>query len=151
MKNKVGLWIDQKKAVVVSISDKGVEMRTLISNIEKFFQPSSGEHYNIDYGRKDFPAFDIIERDMEMHIQKFCDKVISRLCNAGSIFIFGPGQVKTVLQKRIAANHFLTRNVKVEAADKMTDTEILEKVRHTFPARSIETIAYGKYMQPVGS
>jgi hypothetical protein len=35
MKTKVGLWIDHRKAIVVTVTDKGEEMGLIISRAEK--------------------------------------------------------------------------------------------------------------------
>ncbi len=35
MRTKVGLWIDHRKALIVAVTDKGEEMRLIISKVEK--------------------------------------------------------------------------------------------------------------------
>ena len=35
MKTRVGLWIDHRKAIVVAVTDKGEEIRVVISHVEK--------------------------------------------------------------------------------------------------------------------
>jgi len=35
MRTRVGLWIDHRKAIVVTVSDKGDETRLVISTVEK--------------------------------------------------------------------------------------------------------------------
>lgn len=35
MKTNVGLWIDHRKAIVVTVADKGEEMGLIISRVEK--------------------------------------------------------------------------------------------------------------------
>jgi len=35
MKKTAGLWIDHRKAVVVVVTDKGDEIKLIISNVEK--------------------------------------------------------------------------------------------------------------------
>ena len=35
MKTKVGLWIDHRKATIVTVTDKGEEMGLIISRVEK--------------------------------------------------------------------------------------------------------------------
>ncbi|MCB4791490.1 MAG: hypothetical protein LHV68_06340 [Elusimicrobia bacterium] len=150
MKTKVGLWIDKKKAVIISISDKGEEIKVVNSNMEKYFQPSNGNFYNNDFGRKDFPAYDIVKRDMEMHIQKFYDKIISLIHNADPVFIFGPGQIKIGLRKKIESNKSMTRNVKIENADKLPYSGILKRVRDHYFSHINGGDAQTGYMPPAG-
>jgi hypothetical protein len=35
MRTKVGLWIDHRKALIVAVTDKGEEIRLIISKVEK--------------------------------------------------------------------------------------------------------------------
>jgi hypothetical protein len=35
MRTKVGLWIDHRKAIIVSVTDKGEEVRLITSKVEK--------------------------------------------------------------------------------------------------------------------
>ena len=42
MKTKVGLWIDHRKAIVVTVTDKGEEMGLIISMVEKQPRRSGG-------------------------------------------------------------------------------------------------------------
>jgi len=151
MRVKVGLWVDRKKAVVVSISQKGEEVKVLNSSLEKYFQPSGGNNCNNDYGRKDFPAYDIIERDLDAHLKNFFDGIISLIRDADQILIFGPGLAKTKLKKRIEAGRFMTHDVKVESADKMSINEIRERVWNHYFHRRMEEAGYESYYQPAGA
>ena len=40
MQRKVGLWIDHRKVVIVSVSDKGEEIRLILSKVEKHLERS---------------------------------------------------------------------------------------------------------------
>jgi hypothetical protein len=35
MKTKVGLWIDHRKAIVVTVTEKGEDIKEIISEVEK--------------------------------------------------------------------------------------------------------------------
>jgi hypothetical protein len=35
MRTKVGLWIDHRKAIVVTVTEKGEEIKEIISEVEK--------------------------------------------------------------------------------------------------------------------
>jgi hypothetical protein len=55
------------------------------------------------------------------------------LAEADSILIFGPGEAKGELEKRLASKGLSGRVVGVETVDKMTDRQIAAKVRQRFP------------------
>lgn len=44
MRTKVGLWIDHRKTLIVAVTDKGEEIRLIISKVEK--QPVEAGHHN---------------------------------------------------------------------------------------------------------
>jgi hypothetical protein len=58
--------------------------------------------------------------------------VISYIRDAESILLFGPGEAKGELEKRLASQGLGGRIVGVETADKMTAGEISAKVRQHF-------------------
>ena len=123
MHTKTGLWIDQSKAVIVTVSAKGIETKTVKSNIDNF---------KTQYGRKDRFAYDIEKRDCEQHLQNFFDIVIAGIRNAEEIFLFGPSGSKDSLKKRMVKNKINGRIVRMETVGKMTDHMIKTKVRKYF-------------------
>ena len=64
------------------------------------------------------------------------DVVIACLGDAESILIFGPGEAKGELKKRLEKNKLSGRIVVVETVDKMTDHQIAAKVRKHFLSES---------------
>ena len=52
--------------------------------------------------------------------------------DAEEILILGPGEAKGELKKRLARENLGGRIVGIEAADKMTDPQIVAKVREHF-------------------
>jgi stalled ribosome rescue protein Dom34 len=123
MKKEVGLWIDRRRAAIVTVKDGDMEMRQVVSDIDK--QDRSG-------GAQDFPEEDIMERRLENHLKKYYDEVISNIHDAQSILIFGPGEAKIELKKRIDGKSFIGKKIHIETEDKMTDNQITAKVKRHF-------------------
>ena len=123
MKKEVGLWIDRRRAAIVTVKDGDMEMLQVVSDIEK--QDRSG-------GAQDFPEQDIVERRLENHLKKYYDEVISNIHDAQSILIFGPGEAKIELKKRIDGKSFIGKKIHIETEDKMTDNQITAKVKRHF-------------------
>lgn len=126
MKRQVGLWIDHRETVVVVIGDKGEETRRIESGMEKHVRFSGGS------GSEDGSAEDQRDRQFTGHLNRYYDEVISHLRDAESILIFGPGEAKGELQKRLANKGLGERIVGIETVDKMTDRQIAAKVRQHF-------------------
>jgi stalled ribosome rescue protein Dom34 len=75
------------------------------------------------------PADDSREREYMGHLAKYYDEVISCLRPAKAILLFGPGEAKGELKKRIERNKLDLRITRFETMDKMTERQILQKVR----------------------
>ena len=132
MDRKVGLWIDHKRTVIVSLVGKEEDIRLIHSDVERHVGPSGGSRSKMPYGPQDVSAEDKRERHFEGHLRKYYDEVISCVRDAESILIFGPGAAKNELQKRMASMGLGERIVAVETSDKMTDRQIAARVRQHF-------------------
>jgi hypothetical protein len=133
MGTKVGLWIDHRKAIIVAVTDKGEETGLIISKVEKQLRrcgdsPLKGTHESLQV-----PADDSRQRAFTGHLNIYYDAVIAGIHDAESILIFGPGEAKGELEKRLKRNNLGGCIVGIETVDKMTDRQIAAKVRHYFP------------------
>ena len=127
MKKQAGLWIDHRQAVVVLITGEGEEVKKIKSNMEKHVRFSEGT------GSEEGSSEDVRDRQFGNHLNSFYDEVISLIRDADSIQIFGPGEAKGELEKRLVEREGLkTHILAVEAVDKMTDHQIAAKVREKF-------------------
>ena len=132
MKKKVGLWIDHRKTIVVAVTDKGEEMGLVISAIEKQARRSLSSRHTGSYEPQQVAADDSQQRTFTGHLNIYYDAVIASVRDAESILIFGPGEAKGELKKRLERIDLGGRIVSVETVDKMTDRQIAAKVRRYF-------------------
>src|SRR6185369_2626629 len=116
MKNTVGLWIDHSKAVIVFLAGNDANIKLVTSDIESQ-QRQSGIAT---------PADDILQTG---RLNGFYDEVISCIRGAEEIFILGPGEAKGELRTRLEKSYLGRRIVGVEPCDKLTDPQIVAKVR----------------------
>jgi hypothetical protein len=133
MKTKVGLWMDRRKAVIVVVSDKGEEIKLIVSKVEKQLRRSGGSPLKGPYEALQVPADDSHERELTGHLNIYYDAIIACIRDAEAILIFGPGEAKGELQKRLASKELGGRIIGIETVDKMTDRQIAAKVRQRFP------------------
>ncbi len=132
MKTTVGLWIDRRKAIVVSVSDKGEEMGVIISNVEKQLRRTGDTPLKGSYETSQVPADNSRQRTLTGQLNIYYDAVIASVREAESVLIFGPGDAKEELKKRLEKNNLGGRIVGIETVDKMTDRQIASKVRTYF-------------------
>lgn len=129
MKKEVGLWIDHKKTVIVTFTDKGQEIKQITSHLERDAQPSAGW---AAHSGKDYRETDQQDRRSMGHLDIYYDEVVAFIHDAESILIFGPGEAKGELKKRIDSKGLSGRIVGVETVDEMTVPQIAAKVRKHF-------------------
>jgi hypothetical protein len=132
MRTKVGLWIDHRKAIVVTVTDKGEEMGLIISTVQKQLRRSGDSPLKGPYEQQHVPADDSRQRTLTTHLNIYYDAVIACIGDAESILVFGPGEAKGELKKRLKRQNLGGRIAGVETVDKMTDRQIAAKVRQRF-------------------
>jgi len=132
MSTKVGLWIVHRKATIITVTDKGEEIKLLISAVEKQLRRSGDSPLKGSYEPRQVPADDSRQRTLTKHLNIYYDAVIASIRGAESILIFGPGEAKSELKKRLEKNNLGKRIAGVETADRMTDRQIAAKVRERF-------------------
>ena len=132
MQTHVGLWIDHKKAIIVAITDKGEEIRLIISKVERQRRRSGDSPLEGPHERQQVPADDSRQRRVTGQLNTYYDAVIACIRDAESILIFGPGEAKGELQKRLNKDNLDRRIVGVETVDRMTDHQVAAKVRQHF-------------------
>ena len=126
MKKEFGLWIDHRKAVIVLVTDEGEEIKKIVSGMEKHVRFSSGDASEIG------STEDVRDRQFGNHLNAYYDQVIAVIRDADSVRIFGPGEAKGELQKRMEHEGLKPHILTLESADKMTDRQISAKVREQF-------------------
>ena len=129
MNKRVGLWIGRNKAVIVSIANN-VEGRRIIT--------SDMEHYVL-YSTVvpgDGSPEEIRDQRFWNHLGEYYDKIIAHIRDATEIQIFGPGEAKYELEKRLESEGLAQHIVSMEDAEKMSDLQIGIKVQKRFPLRS---------------
>jgi hypothetical protein len=132
MKTKVGLWIDHRKAIVVAITDKGEETRLIISKVERQLRRSGDSPLEGAYDKAQSPARNSRQRTLTTHLNIYYDAVVACIRDADAILIFGPGEAKGELKKRLKKGNLIGRIVGMETVDKMTDHQVAAKVRRHF-------------------
>lgn len=124
MKKVAGLWIDHKKAVIFSMTDEGAEIKRISSELTKNVQFSGGVQKESAEKHRD--------TRLVGHLNSYYDEVILYIRAAESILIFGPGEAKVELKKRLENMNLHGLIVGVETVDKMTDNQIVAKIRQRF-------------------
>lgn len=146
MRTKTGVWIDHRKAIIVAIAEEGKETRLVISKVEKQLRRSGDSPLKGPYEALQVPADDSRQKAFSGQLNMYYDAVIACIRNAEAILIFGPGEAKGELKKRLERANLGGSIIGMETVDKMTDHQIAAKVRQRFPTRTNEKTE----LQPAG-
>jgi hypothetical protein len=132
MSNQIGIWIDHKKAVIVSASAGRVTATTLESEVGPHARYSARAGYPTPEGPKGGGEKKYEER-YGQRLDRYYDEVIKQLGQPEALLIFGPGEAKLQLQERLSRSKALSeRPVDIETTDKLTDPQIVAKVKEHY-------------------
>jgi hypothetical protein len=129
MSDKVGIWIDHRKSVIVFASADRVATKTLESNVGPHARYSGRAGSQGPEGPSDEGGEKKYEERYREHLDQYYDEVIGQLGRPDALLIFGPGEAKLQLKARLSRSKaFAACVVEIETADKLTDSQIVARV-----------------------
>lgn len=132
MNSKAGIWLDHREAVIVMMDLPKDRTVRVLSKVEKHPERTGDSPLKGPYESRAVPADDKRQRALTGELNRYYDAVIAAVAEAESLFIFGPGEAKVELKKRLEAKGLGARIAAIETADKMADPQVAEKVRKFF-------------------
>jgi stalled ribosome rescue protein Dom34 len=133
MSSQVGLWIDHRRAFIVYLAGDETTSQTILSDIEKHVRASGGSRSSTPYGPQDIFAEDRVDRKFKHHLEQYYERVARAVGGIESVFIMGPGEAKDELKRHLQKSRQKPRPViRVETTDKMTEAQIIAKVKQHF-------------------
>ena len=136
MSVQAGVWIDHRKAVIVTVMANGHTTTQVDSGAERHVRYSGGTPSGTVNSSQPPTSEDTRERRFEGQLDKYYDEVIGHVRGADAILVFGPGEAKGQLRARLEHSGLGARIVGVESADKLTDPQIVAMVRGRLVPRS---------------
>ncbi|MFY0714540.1 hypothetical protein J1D01_12755 [Seonamhaeicola sp. NFXS20] len=135
---KIGVWLDKRKAIVVTIYNGEVSLNTIQSNVEDF-HVHGGSGTRLKGGPQDVVQ-DSKYLEREKHqLKKYFNDVISEIKEANAIVLFGPAETAKKLHKEITKYH---KNLEVKIkdvvkADSMTKQQVNAWVKAFFKEKPL--------------
>jgi stalled ribosome rescue protein Dom34 len=121
---KLGIWIDHKQAVVVSVTRDHSAVTRLRSSLRRH-----GRYH----GAQDGGGEQKYEARHEQGVAHFVDAVARHVERGDEVLILGPGEIKSALAHRIRQIKSLKAVVtRTSAADKLTERQIVAAVRRRY-------------------
>ena len=133
MKKLFGLWVDHEKAIIVKLMDGSHKVIHIKSDIEGHFRLKDDSQPITPSNLQG----NTIESKMDSRYHKYLNiyfqHIIDLLKDAKHIFIFGPGEAKIELKKKIEKNKLFSSKISdIETTDKLTEPQIVAKVKKYF-------------------
>ena len=127
---RVGIWIDRRKAIVVTI-DEGQESRQVFENDEERHPgPEGSRRTGTAYGPQATSLEKQVEARVQLHVVNFYKEVIAAIGKPDSLLVIGPAQAKLEFAEQVEKAPSLRGvKIKVEAADRMEEAQVAERVR----------------------
>jgi hypothetical protein len=132
MTDKAGVWIDHRRAVIVTVGPQKEHTAHIDSHVEKHPERSGDSPLKGSYESLQVPPDDRRQMALTGELDIYYDAVIAAVHDAGSLLIFGPGEAKGEFKKRLEKKKLGGLIAAVETEDKMTDRQIAAKVREYF-------------------
>ena len=133
MGKKTGIWIDHSKAVIVSLDQDREKVTTIESMAGRKVRLSGGSRTKTPYAPQDVSSESRRYRKYMQNLKNYYEKVIQKVGGAEALYVFGPGHAKTELKKHLESyKHTSPPILMLESSDKMTDAQLVAKVKEFF-------------------
>lgn len=128
----IGIWINNKKAMIVSL-EKGQEHH-------ETYESRATRHVRLAGEPKGMSQSKVDDSKYQTELQTYYKEVLEIIKDSKSIFLFGPGEAKEKLKKAfLNSGEPGAKIVGMETVDKMTENQIVAKVKeHFFPKKTAE-------------
>ena len=123
MKSQVGLWIDHREAVIITLNDHAEEIDRITSSVKDAVSDADAPHASYQ---------DRHDKRVKAHLSQYYGQLITMIHNASSILIFGPGEAKYELEKKLKRRGLNDLIAAIETTDSMTENQIVSKVKNHF-------------------
>lgn len=135
-KQNMGLWLDQRRAVIIPHGGAGEEVQEILSDAHRHPGHVDGKHATEPHEALLTAADDVNERKHTAQLKRYYAEIIACLANARAVLIMGPGEAKGHLRTQLEEAGPNDCIVVVETADKMTNRQIVARVREYFQQQS---------------
>jgi len=129
-----GVWIDHREAKIMVLGPAGEHTALIVSHVEKHPERAGDSPLNGPYESRQVPPDDRRQMALTGELNIYYDAVIAAVENVDALLIFGPGEAKGELKKRLEVKKMGGRIAALETADKMSDRQVSAKVRDYFKA-----------------
>lgn len=127
---KAGIWLDHEKAFIVLMVKGEETLATVDSRVERGGRLSGGSRSKTPWGPQEKSSEQKKLERRKQQLQRYYDRILDEIRDTQAVLIMGPGEAKGELLERIESRKaFLKTSVTVEPADKMTEHQVVARVK----------------------
>lgn len=133
MDAKAGVWIDHREAILVRIAEG--DAQGAVVRIQSDAESQARRNSDHPAGRFEplhQTADSTRQRKYTAELSEFYDSVAAQLRGVNSLLILGPGEARQELHSHISGGYQMPSSVSVEAAERMTEPQVVARVREFF-------------------
>jgi len=136
MNREVGVWVDHKRALIVFLDGQAVKTEVIESKVETHVRFPGGTRSSGSPVAQSVALEKKREEKSAHHLDHYYGEIIKVIGAPAALLILGPGQAKTEFKTKIEKSKYHQKmQVHVEPLEKLTDPQIVAKVRAHFGAR----------------
>jgi hypothetical protein len=128
----VGIWIDRRKAVLVTIDEGNESSEVVESELERHPGPEGSRRTSTSWGPQVKSADRQVEDRNRLVVNRFYKVIIRKIGVPDRMLVMGPAEAKQEFATLVQSTSALRRvAIKVEPADRMSETQVAERTRRT--------------------
>jgi len=132
MKKQIGIWIDYKEAIIITLNGKNNNVITLPSKVEDFHL-KGGARSKTPYGPMDVTSEKKHLERRKNQTEKYYSKIMELVKDVDEIFIMGPAEAKIGLRKKMAKTNSFSPSIKgFETMDSVSENQKIARTRDFF-------------------
>ena len=132
MTGKGGVWIDHREAIVVFLDTDSERPLHVVSHVVKHLSRGGDSPLKGSFEARQVPRDDRRQMALTGELNAYYDQVMAAVANLDALLILGPGEAKGEFKKRLDRHKLGARVAEVETADKMTEPQLVAKIREYF-------------------
>jgi stalled ribosome rescue protein Dom34 len=130
---KIGIWVDRQKAILMTIKNSETIVETIYSNLESRERVDGEGRNNNRFGDQHIDDEKGKERRLEEKAKSFYSSIISKINQGEELVIFGPAEMKHQLAKKINKDTSCRIEILgIETADSMTENQLVAWVKNYY-------------------
>lgn len=119
-KKNAGVWLDSQQATIIATTDQSTGDYSIQEKIKAKENHGGGSEHSMNNAKQSDNL-------------KFFKSISAQLMSYDSLLIFGPGKLQEQFQNYLQQDgQFKNKQVNIDSADKLTDPQIVAKVRDFF-------------------